>query len=940
DCNQNGQRKDATVSVLCKNPPCVALTNVVANKASACPNEAIVVSGKVTNCGTDSATYTVTVGGVQVFTGTLAPGASQNFSRDVTMGECVAGNNVTWNVDATASNTCGGAHDDAVVSVRCKAKPCVELVANREPASACPGDRVTISGTVKNCSIDPETIVVTIDGVQVLNQVVASGATQAYSRDLTMPQCTAGQNVSFVINATATNDCDQVGDKKTATVQVQCKNAPCALLTDVAVNKQAACPNELVIISGKVKNCGTDSATFTVTVGGVQVYTGTLAPGADAPFNREVSMGECVAGNNVTWTVSATAVNSCGHNSVEQSVSVRCKSKPCVEVKALGPNSSCVGRSITITGKAKNCSLDAEVIVVTVDGQQAYNASVAAGAEVSWTITLPMKDCVAGQSVTYNVSATASNSCGQDTKTTQVVVLCQAPPCVAIDLNAPAISCVGATIKLCGSVTNCSPGPETIELRYGDQVQRFENVAPGTSKSYCFEVVMAACVTGDVREWVVTASATSECGRVEKTAVDETKCKLPIIKVKKAAESLVNDGGIIHYTIIVENAGEVDLQNVLITDTMCKYTVYNNHANPAAYAEPAVGQNGVVIWKIALLKKGESQAFTFEAKASLAAGGASCPGDVVCTNRVEALGYCFGSDNTYPVKDTDQTATTIRCAVLNCPRTAGFWTQQCAQKTGGSTKFSRAQMDQITAKVDDVSSFFDWASGDFNSFCAIVNPPSPMDQRKQAKRQFAVLLANYATDLLNLTPNNGAELLLDASTPVSCAGLNARTIGELITEVDLLLATLEGQDLTQVKARYGDIISCTDAINNGLTIPTTANCEHGSDTSGSQSGGDPSIDAVNTQLYRAVPNPFASVTQFSYEVTGAEAGVDIAVYDVAGRQIRKLVHSTQQAGRYIATWDGKSDDGVSVTRGVYFVRTVIAGTKAPVQRLLFVRDAQ
>jgi hypothetical protein len=254
--------------------------------------------------------------------------------------------------------------------------------------------------------------------------------------------------------------------------------------------------------------------------------------------------------------------------------------------------------------------------------------------------------------------------------------------------------------------------------------------------------------------------------------------------------------------------------------------VYNNHANPATFAAPAVGQNGVVIWKVDLFKKGESRAFTFEAKASLAAGGASCPTEVVCTNRVEAVGYCAGSDNSNPVKDSDQTATTIRCLTQNCPRTAGFWTQQCAQKTGGSTKFTVQQMTAITEKVDDVSSFFDWSAGtDFAKFCAIVNPPTPMDQRKQAKRQFAVLLANYATDLLNLTPNNGNKLLLDPNTPVNCAGLNAHTIGELITEIDQRLAALESGSASA--AGYGDIITCTDDINNGRTIPTIAGCEDG-----------------------------------------------------------------------------------------------------------------
>ena len=375
------------------------------------------------------------------------------------------------------------------------------------------------------------------------------------------------------------------------------------------------------MISGKVKNCGTDSATYSVTIGGVNVFSGTLAAGAEASFTREVSMGQCTTGNSVTWTVAATATNTCGNDSKQVDVSVRCKSKPCVELSASGPPSACPGTSITISGRVRNCSLDAETINVTVDGQPAFGGSVAAGAEQSWSIQLPMKACSSGQSVSYNVVATAGNSCGQVTQSTLVNVACGVPPCVSIDIDAPAIACAGTTIQVCGSVTNCGTASSTIEVSLGGQTQHFANVPPGSKQAFCFSVMMEACTTGDVKTWTATAAAFNDCGRVEKTAVDETKCKVPMLKVKKAGESTVADGGIIHYTIIVENPGDVDLQNVVITDTMCRYTVYNDHANPAAFSEPAVGQNGVVVWKVDLFKAGESRAFTFEAKASLAACG-------------------------------------------------------------------------------------------------------------------------------------------------------------------------------------------------------------------------------------------------------------------------------------------------------------------------------
>src|SRR5262249_49395335 len=159
----------------------------------------------------------------------------------------------------------------------------------------------------------------------------------------------------------------------------------------------------------------------------------------------------------------------------------------------------------------------------------------------NWTLQVPFS-CTAGQSVSYVVTATVTNDCGTDTKSTTVNVLCQAPPCVSIDLNAPTIACVGATLQRCGAVTNCSTTTGNIEVQFEQQSQMISSVAPGQSKSFCFEVRMPECTQGDVRQWTVTALATNGCGQSEKTAVDETKCKLPEIKVKKAAESVVNDG--------------------------------------------------------------------------------------------------------------------------------------------------------------------------------------------------------------------------------------------------------------------------------------------------------------------------------------------------------------------------------------------------------------
>jgi len=349
------------------------------------------------------------------------------------------------------------------------------------------------------------------------------------------------------------------------------------------------------------------------------------------------------------------------------------------------------------------------------------------------------------------------------------------------------------------------------------------------------------------------------------------------------------------------------------------------------------------VWHVAdLAPLGEVQ-FTLVVTADVALGGGTCPTTVQCPNVVDAIGYCLGSGGSSSAHDTDEVTTPITCAGEACPRTPGFWTQQCAQKGNGSTKFTKAQVTSIASCVDDQASIFNW-SNDFDSFCITVNPPT-MNQRVQAKRQFATLLANFCTDQLNYQPSQGGEIFLPGDTPVHCNGFNATTLDQLIDEIDALLVALEGQDLSSgsVKSQYGSIISCADAINNGVSIPTRIGCEHGSGSvpTGMGIGTPAETNGAQVELYRPSPNPFSGTTTFAYRVDGADgASAEITVFDVAGRQVKKLVTGIQTAGIHTVTWDGRNDQGSQVQRGVYFVRTVIAGRKENTNRILYLTEAR
>ena len=67
------------------------------------------------------------------------------------------------------------------------------------------------------------------------------------------------------------------------------------------------------------------------------------------------------------------------------------------------------------------------------------------------------------------------------------------------------------------------------------------------------------------------------------------------------------------------------------------------------------------------------------------------------------------------------------------------------------------------------------------------------------------------------------------------------------------------------------------------------------------------------------PNPFNPSTQIAYEVP-QQAHLTLAVYNVLGQEVARLVNAVQQAGRYTVTWDGRNAQGQAASSGVYLYR--------------------
>ncbi len=73
------------------------------------------------------------------------------------------------------------------------------------------------------------------------------------------------------------------------------------------------------------------------------------------------------------------------------------------------------------------------------------------------------------------------------------------------------------------------------------------------------------------------------------------------------------------------------------------------------------------------------------------------------------------------------------------------------------------------------------------------------------------------------------------------------------------------------------------------------------------------------ELAQNYPNPFNPSTTISYTLP-ADASVNLRVYDMLGREVATLVNATQNAGRFLATWDGLDNARQAVSSGVYLYR--------------------
>ncbi len=96
------------------------------------------------------------------------------------------------------------------------------------------------------------------------------------------------------------------------------------------------------------------------------------------------------------------------------------------------------------------------------------------------------------------------------------------------------------------------------------------------------------------------------------------------------------------------------------------------------------------------------------------------------------------------------------------------------------------------------------------------------------------------------------------------------------------------------------------------------------------------------KLHQSYPNPFkhginAGAMLIRFELPGtASTPVELAIYNLAGQLVRRLVSGERRPGAYEITWDGKNEHGQLAPSGTYMYR-LQAGKLADSKQLVIVR---
>ncbi len=115
---------------------------------------------------------------------------------------------------------------------------------------------------------------------------------------------------------------------------------------------------------------------------------------------------------------------------------------------------------------------------------------------------------------------------------------------------------------------------------------------------------------------------------------------------------------------------------------------------------------------------------------------------------------------------------------------------------------------------------------------------------------------------------------------------------------------------TEAIAYSGDLVITSNDPNNAeLTVELSG--------TGVNTGTDFDLLPAVTELIGNYPNPFNPSTNIKFSLK-ADSKVTLNIYNVRGQKVKTLINDNMQAGWHSIVWNGRDDNGKSVSSGVYF----------------------
>jgi hypothetical protein len=94
-------------------------------------------------------------------------------------------------------------------------------------------------------------------------------------------------------------------------------------------------------------------------------------------------------------------------------------------------------------------------------------------------------------------------------------------------------------------------------------------------------------------------------------------------------------------------------------------------------------------------------------------------------------------------------------------------------------------------------------------------------------------------------------------------------------------------------------------------------------------------DKINNNLAVA-PNPFNFSTEISFQINRPNT-LELTVINLEGKEVKYLCRGLITAGNHECIWDGKNEQGLPVSSGVYLVRLITNNKLTSIEKIVLLK---